>query len=302
MFQQKLINSLQKPVVLIIIYKKNSMKKFKKYIGMSATFSLSLILLLSSCKKEAKQTLPERSWELIWSDEFDGTSGSSPSNTNWAFDIGNGAGGWGNSELQYYTDRSQNVSLDGDGHLVITARKESFGGAGFTSARIKTKGLFEQTYGRFEARIKTPYGPGIWPAFWMLGANIDATPWPQCGEIDIMEQRGQEPHINNGSIHGPGYSGGNAITKPYGLTNGRFDTDYHIYAIEWREGNIDFFVDDYLYQRITPENVTGQWVYDHPFYIILNVAVGGNFVGFPTTGTPFPQSMYIDYVKVYKQK
>ncbi|MGG9972049.1 glycoside hydrolase family 16 protein [Ferruginibacter sp. SUN002] len=276
------------------------MKKFKKYIGLSTTFLFGLLMLLSSCKKEAKQTLPERNWELTWSDEFDGTSGSSPSNTNWSFDIG--AGGWGNSELEYYTDRSQNVSLDGDGHLVITARQESFSGAGFTSGRIKTKGLFDQTYGRFEARIKTPYGPGIWPAFWMLGANIDAEPWPQCGEIDIMEQRGQLPHINNGSVHGPGYSGGNAITKPYGLLNGRFDTDYHIYAIEWGEGYIDYFVDDFLYQRITPESVTGQWVYDHPFYIILNVAVGGNFVGFPTTGTPFPQSMYVDYVKVYKQK
>jgi len=274
------------------------MKKDSKNLVLTAMYSL-LLLLLAGCTKEAKQTLPERSWELVWSDDFTGDAASAPDDTKWSFDIG--AGGWGNNELEYYTSRPSNVQLDGDGKLMITARSESFGGAGFTSARIKTKDLFAQAYGRFEARIKTPTGPGIWPAFWMLGSNIDATPWPQCGEIDIMEQRGQQPSVNNGSVHGPGYSGGSAITKPYGLTNGRFDTDYHIYAIEWGEGYIDYFVDDFLYQRITPENVTGQWVYDHPFYLILNVAVGGNFVGFPTSGTPFPQSMYVDYVKVYKQ-
>lgn len=266
------------------------------------SFSMVLFFLLSSCEKEAVQTLPEREWTLVWSDDFNGAAGASPDNTKWSFDIGTGNNGWGNAELQYYTSRSSNVQLDGTGKLVITARSESFSGAGFTSARIKTKDLYAQAYGRFEARIKTPSGPGVWPAFWMLGSNIDATPWPQCGEIDIMEQRGQQPSITYGSVHGPGYSGGNAKTKAYGLTNGRFDTDYHIYAIEWGEGYIDYFVDDFLYQRITPDDVTGQWVYDHPFFIILNVAVGGNFVGFPTSGTPFPQSMYVDYVKVFKQK
>ncbi len=267
----------------------------------TAIYSLVLILL-SGCVKDAKQTLPERSWELVWSDDFTGAAASAPDNTKWSFDLGTGNNGWGNSELQNYTNRPSNVQLDGDGKLIITARSESYAGSGFTSARIKTKDLFAQAYGRFEARIKTPTGPGLWPAFWMLGANIDAVAWPQCGEIDIMEQRGQQPTVNNGSVHGPGYSGGNAITKPYALTNGRFDTDYHIYAIEWGEGYIDYFVDNYLYQRITPDNVTGKWVYDHPFFIILNVAVGGNFVGFPTSGTPFPQSMYVDYVKVFKQK
>lgn len=261
---------------------------------------VAMLVLFGSCKQEAVQTLPQRSWQLVWSDEFNGAAGTAPDNTKWGYDIG--GNGWGNSELQYYTSRPSNVQLDGSGKLVITARSESFSGSGFTSARIKTKNLFAQAYGRFEARIKTPTGPGIWPAFWMLGANIDATPWPQCGEIDIMEQRGQQPSVTWGSLHGPGYSAGGAITKPYALTTGRFDTDYHIYAIEWGADYIDYFVDDFLYQRITPENVTGQWVYDHPFFIILNVAVGGNFVGFPTTGTPFPQSMYVDYVKVYKQQ
>lgn len=266
----------------------------KKVIA-GSIFLLTIIFLLG-CDKEAKQTLPQRNFELTWSDDFTGAAGTAPSASKWSFDLG--GGGWGNAELQTYTSNANNIKLDGSGKLVITAISNP---GGFTSARIKTKGLFAQAYGRFEARIKTPTGPGIWPAFWMLGSNIDTKPWPQCGEIDILEQRGQDPHVTYGSVHGPGYSGGNAITKPYGLVNGRFDTDYHIYAIEWGEGYIDYFVDDFLYQRITPDNVTGEWVYDHPFYIILNVAVGGNFVGFPTTGTPFPQSMYIDYVKVYKQ-
>lgn len=270
------------------------------YKSFMATALLGAIIAVAgSCKREAVQTLPNRSWSLVWSDDFSGTAGTSPDAAKWSFDIGNN--GWGNSELQYYTNRSSNASLDGQGNLVITARAESFGGSGFTSARIKTKGSFSQGYGRFEARIKTPYGPGIWPAFWLLGNNVDTDGWPQCGEIDIMEQRGQEPNINHGSAHGPGYSGAAAITKAYGLTNGRFDTDFHLYAVEWGPDFIDYYVDNFLYERITPGDVTGKWVYDHPFYIILNVAVGGNYVGFPTTGTPFPQSMYVDYVKVYKQ-
>lgn len=255
-----------------------------------------------SCERDAVQTLSQRDWELVWSDDFTGAIGLSPDASKWAFDIGTGGNGWGNQELQYYTNRPSNVSLDGNGNLVITARRESFSGSPFTSARVKTQGKFSQAYGRFEARMKTTTGPGIWPAFWMLGGNVDTKPWPLCGEIDIMEQRGQEPYINNGSIHGPGYSGGNAITKTYALTNGRFDTDFHIYAVEWGVDYIDFFVDNFLYQRITPKDVPGEWVYNQPFFIIMNVAVGGNYVGFPTTGTPFPQSLTVDYVKVYKQK
>jgi beta-glucanase (GH16 family) len=265
------------------------------------TISSLLLLLMMGCEKEAKQTLPERSWELVWSDEFTGAANASPDATKWAFDIGRGANGWGNDELQYYTNRPSNVSLDGKGNLVITARRESYFGAPFTSARVKTQGKFAQAYGRYEARMKTVTGPGLWPAFWMLGANIDTKPWPQCGEIDIMEQRGQEPNANNATIHGPGYSGGNAITKKFTLTNGRFDTEFHIYAVEWGPDFIDFFVDDFLYKRVTPQDVPGEWVYNQPFFIIMNVAVGGNYVGFPTTGTPFPQTLTVDYVKVYKQ-
>ena len=262
---------------------------------------ISLSMLLSGCEEQAVQTLPERSWTLTWSDDFEGIAGSSPDKLKWTYDIGTGNNGWGNSELEYYTNRTSNVQLNGEGQLVITARKESYSGSGYTSARIKTQGLFSQTFGRFEARIKTPTGPGIWPAFWLLGDNITEVSWPQCGEIDIMEQRGQQPAITHGSVHGPGYFGANAKTKSFGLMTGRFDTDFHIYAIEWGEDYIDFFIDDYLYQRIQPNDLTGEWVFNKSFFIILNVAVGGNYVGYPTTGTPFPQSMIIDYVKVYKK-
>ena len=280
------------------------MKSFNKYSFLSLFAASILCFSTIGCEEEAVQTLPERNWELTWSDEFTGNSGGSPDASKWSYDVGTGNGGWGNSELQYYTNRPENISLDGNGNLVITAKKENYNGSAFTSARIKTKGMFDQQYGRFEARLKTPYGPGIWPAFWMLGANIDQVPWPQCGEIDIMELRGQEPHIINGTLHGPGYSGGAAITKAYGLQNARFDTDFHIFAVEWDADKIDFFVDDYLYQRLSREEVEkkGQWVYNSPFFMIMNVAVGGNYVGFPVDGTPFPQKMTVDYVRVYKPK
>jgi beta-glucanase (GH16 family) len=265
---------------------------------MRIDYFLLLFLIASfGCNPDDFQKLEPRDWQLVWSDEFDGAAGTLPDPSKWAFDLGTGQDGWGNQELQSYTDSPANVSMDGEGNLAITAIRS---GGSFTSARIKTQGLFEQQYGRFEARLITPYGPGIWPAFWMLGSNIETVSWPQCGEIDIMELRGQEPNIIHGSLHGPGYSGGNPITKGYSLTNDRFDTDYRIYAIEWDEEKIDYFVDDYLYQRIERTDAPGEWVFDQPFFMILNVAVGGTYVGFPTDQTPFPQKMIVDYVRVYQ--
>ena len=253
--------------------------------------------------KDDDNAIVDRNYQLVWEDNFNGPSGNAPDPTKWAYDIGIGPGndGWGNQELQYYTDRPENASLDGAGNLAITARSESFGGRSFTSARLNTKGIFNQSYGRFEARIKMPWGPGIWPAFWMLGANIDEVQWPNCGEIDIMEYRGQDPTLVHGSLHGPGYSGGAAVTKSFGLTNDRYDVDFHVFAVEWSEDYIDYYVDDNLYQRIKPEDVSGDWVYNQPFFLILNVAVGGNYVGFPTPQTPFPQTMLVDYVKVFQE-
>ena len=253
------------------------------------------------CKED--NGISERKYQLVWEDDFSGTAGTLPDPTKWAYDIGIGPGndGWGNQELQYYTNRAENVSLDGAGNLAITARKENFSGRAFTSARLNTKGVFAQAYGRYEARMKMPWGPGIWPAFWMLGNNIDEVSWPQCGEIDIMEFRGQQPTLIHGTLHGPGYSGGAAVTKSLALSNSRFDTEFHVFAVEWGENYVDFFVDDTLYQRLTPEDVPGEWVYNQPFFLIMNIAVGGNFVGFPTPQTNFPQTMLVDYVRVYKE-
>ncbi len=230
-------------------------------------------------------------------DEFD-TDGA-PNSDIWDYNIGTGINGWGNNELQYYTNRTENVNVE-NGVLLITAKEESFQGSSYTSARLVTKGLFEQEYGRYEARVRLPYGQGIWPAFWLLGANDDEASWPQIGEIDIMEFRGQEPTKVLGSVHGPGYSGGDAITKSFSLTNDRFDTGFHVFGIEWAPEHINFYVDDVLYNQITPADVTGEWVFDHPFYIIMNLAVGGSFVGSPDTETRFPQTMLVDYVRVYK--
>ena len=264
-------------------------------------FTLLLAGLFWGCDTDDVQKLENRNWTLTWSDEFEGEKDQAPDPTKWTYDLGTGQNGWGNNEYQTYTQRPENVGLDGGGNLVISALNQPFGGANFSSARIKTQGLFTQKYGRFEARIKSPYGPGIWPAFWMLGENINEVSWPQCGEIDIMELRGQAPSTMYGTLHGPGYSGGNAVSKNYSLTNARFDNDFYLYAVEWDENKIDFFVNNYLYGRITKEDVPGEWVYDQPFYMILNVAVGGNFVGFPTSQTPFPQQMVIDFVRVYQK-
>lgn len=274
------------------------MKKIRLNYFMTALCA-SFLLILSGCQKSSIQKIDQRNWQLTWSDEFDGPAGTSPDSTKWLFDIG--SGGWGNAELEYYTDRPVNASMDGQGNLAITALRESYGGSAFTSARIKTKGLFEQNGGRFEARIKTPWGPGLWPAFWLLGSNIGSAGWPQCGEIDIMELRGQKPYIISGTVHGPGYSGGAAISKNYPLENVRYDVDFHLFAVEWGPDYIDFFVDNTLYQEISPDKLPGNWVFGQPFFIILNVAVGGNYVGFPTDQTPFPQTMFVDYVRVYRE-
>ena len=276
------------------------MNKNNNLIKKSILFASTLFLILS-CNSDENQEIEQRNWELTWSDEFDGAAGALPDASKWSFDIGTGENGWGNNELQYYTNRPENISTDGTGNLIITARRESFSTSQYTSARIKTKGLFTQKYGRFEARLITPYGQGLWPAFWMLGSNIDEVAWPQCGEIDIMELRGQLPSTVNGSLHGPGYSAANAISGSFAMEFSRFDTDYHIFAVEWDVNKIDFFVDGFLYKRFTKSDVPGEWVFDNDFYMLLNVAVGGNYVGSPNSGTPFPQKMTIDYVRVYSE-
>jgi beta-glucanase (GH16 family) len=246
-------------------------------------------------------------WKLVWNDEFNAANGSAPDPSKWTYDIG--GKGWGNNELETYTNRPENVSIE-NGMLVIRALKENYTGPDgiareYTSARLLTKKLFSHTYGRFEARIKIPSGQGLWPAFWMLGNDIDKPGgWPGCGEIDIMENIGREPGIVHGTVHGPQYYGAKGISAQYSLPAGRrFADDFHIFALEWEPNQLRFYVDGNLYHTVTPANLPAgaKWVYDHPFFIILNVAVGGGWPGNPDATTTFPQTMQVDYVRVYQR-
>jgi beta-glucanase (GH16 family) len=247
---------------------------------------------------------------LAWSDEFNGPAGSAVDGTKWVAEVGNGSNGWGNHEREYYTNTTKNASTDGAGNLVITAYRETpgkkyrcwYGECQYTSARLKTQGKFEQAYGRFEARMRLPYGQGIWPAFWMLGNNIQTAGWPTCGELDIMENIGREPSVVHGTLHGPGYSGATGIGAPYALTTGAFGDAFHVFAVEWEPNQIRWYVDGNLYQTRTPADLPpgSAWVFDHPHFILLNLAVGGYWPGDPDTTTVFPQKMYVDYVRVYR--
>ncbi len=242
-------------------------------------------------------------WELAWHDEF---NSSAVDEDKWSFDTGTGFdGGWGNQELQFYTSRGYNVKVE-DGKLKIIARREDFGGRQYTSARLTTRETFATTYGRIEARIKLPQGQGIWPAFWMIGAEYqqDPTVWPGCGEIDIMECKGNDPGRIYGSMHGPGYSGGNCFSRNYALPgNDTFAERFSVFAIEWEADRVMWYVDGTKYSTFTENNISaqGNWVFDHDFYININVSVGGNYVGDPDSSTEFPQVMEVDYIRVLKR-
>jgi beta-glucanase (GH16 family) len=270
-----------------------------------------MILLVGGCVvgvNAAAQAPPPAppAWKLVWSDEFNGPNDSAVDSNKWVTETG--GGGWGNNELEYYTSRLENASQK-DGNLVISVLREKYIGPddatrNYTSARLKTQGKFSQAYGRFEARIKIPRGQGIWPAFWMLGDDIEKPGWPACGEIDIMENIGKEPALVHGTIHGPGYSGANGIGTPYALPGDqRFADDFHIFAVEWEPNTIRFYVDDHLYATRTPADLPKgtKWVYDHRFFLLLNVTVGGGWPGDPDASTVFPQTMLVDYVRVYER-
>jgi beta-glucanase (GH16 family) len=251
-----------------------------------------LILLFA-----AVPLLSAQNWKLVWSDEFNGPANSPMDLSKWRYDLG--AGGWGNHELETYTSSPENVFQDGEGHLAIRAVKSDSGR--FTSARIKTEGKFAIRYGRVEARIKIPFGQGIWPAFWMLGANIYAAGWPKCGEIDVMENIGKERSIIHGTIHGPGYSGKGGISAASSSPAGSpFGADFHTYAIEWSPDKVAFSVDNALYATVTPASLPKgtAWVYNQPFFLLLNLAVGGDWPGNPDATTVFPQTMLVDWVRV----
>jgi beta-glucanase (GH16 family) len=267
---------------------------------------LAVVLALAGCNNQPAQ------YNLVWSDEFDGAAGAPPDPASWEYDVG--GSGWGNDELQFYTARPENVAQDGLGHLVITARKESYQGRAYTSARINARGKLEQRLGRWEARVKLPEGQGIWPAFWLLGANFPQVGWPTCGEIDILELRGQVPSIVNGTLHASGYSGGDALTAQYVCQVMPtcsappctplcpFSTDFHVYAVEVEPSRIRFEVDGALYHEVRRELLprNANWPFDAPFFPILNVAVGGAYVGAPDVTTVFPQKMLVDYVRYYQ--
>lgn len=245
---------------------------------------------------------------LVWFDEFTGPAGRAPDPSKWVRETG--GTGWGNRELQYYTDSEANSMLDGAGNLVITARSENpagyscwYGICEYTSARLNTAGKFAQAYGRFEARIKLPRGQGLWPAFWMLGDNNASVGWPESGEIDVMENVGNEPDRVHGALHGPGYSGGSRLFGHYSLPGGRtFADDFHIFAVDWTPDSVAFSVDGVQYACHTSADTHGhRWVYDRPFFLLLNVAVGGDAPGPPDETTSFRQEMIIDYVRVYSE-
>ncbi len=247
---------------------------------------------------------PVRSATPVWFEDFEQPLGTGPNPAHWTYDLG--ATGWGNAELQRYTDSRENSFVVADPEavngkaLVIRAVRQPDGT--YTSARLKTQGKLSVTSGRIEARIKIPRGQGIWPAFWMLGESIETIGWPACGEIDIMEVVGHEPHRLHQTLHGPGYSAAAGITKSMTLPEARPLSDgYHVYSVEWSTGRIAWFLDGRLNHVCTPADLPagGRWVFDHaPFFLLLNLAVGGRWPGYPDDTTTFPQEMRIDYVRV----
>jgi uncharacterized protein (TIGR03437 family) len=283
---------------------------------MRIVFAITLAALLAASAASA-----QTAWKLVWSDEFNGAAGTPPNPSNWDYDLGDG--GWGNGELENYTDSTNNAYQDGKGNLVIQAIRDSSGN--FTSARLQSGAPGASTdttdlswqYGLIEARIKLPFGQGVWPAFWMLGENFSTVSWPNCGEVDIMENFGtfaNNATVNNGTIHGPttntpnaaDYNGGDGIgastTLPFGETV--YD-DYHVYAIQWSPNSIEFLVDGVSYETQTPAALPSgaPWVFNAPFFILLNLAIGGpqTFLGTPNPSQPFPsQQMLVDYVRVYQ--
>jgi beta-glucanase (GH16 family) len=276
-------------------------------------------LINVACDANAQTAQPQPAaatpagYTLVWSDEFNAPDGTIPDTKKWNYDLG--GNGWGNHELEFYTDHPQNAQIK-SANLVITAQKEpatdKYGTRDYTSARIKTQNLFAQAYGRFESRIKIPKGEGMWPAFWMLGEDIATIGWPRCGEIDIMENIGKEPATVHASLHGAAASGTDPrnkkatadLTQIFSLPNNvNLSEDFHLYAVEWEPTTIRFFIDKENYATFAktewPQNAP--WPFDHKFFLILNLAVGGDWPGPPDANTVFPQQMLVDYVRVYSR-
>ncbi|MBL1103996.1 family 16 glycosylhydrolase [Streptomyces sp. 5-8] len=266
-----------------------------------AVLSAALVGSVAVGPARARTAAPAAAAVTTFSDSFDGPAGSAVDGSKWTLETGDNVN---NHERQYYTSGTKNAALDGQGHLVITARKENpagyqcwYGSCQYTSARLNTAGKFDARYGHVEARMKIPRGQGMWPAFWMLGTPVN---WPDSGEIDVMENVGFEPSTVHGTIHGPGYSGSGGIGAPYSLPNGQAFADaFHTFAVDWAPDSITWSVDGNVYQRRTPADLGGKtWVFNKPFFLILNLAVGGYWPGDPDGSTRLPQQLVVDSVSV----
>jgi len=252
-------------------------------------------------------------WTLAWSDEFDGPAGSRVDATRWGHDLGDGCGngicGWGNNEKEYYTDATDNVSLDGQGHLQIVARQAPagltcyYGACRYTSGKVTTRGKLNAAPGRVEARLKLPSGQGLWPAFWMLGSGFPSVSWPACGELDIMENKGSTPSATSSAIHGPGYSGNTPFARLTQLAGGGVTSEFHTYAVEWDGESVRFSVDSAVHYSVARSELLqyGSSVIGQPYFVILNLAVGGQFDGDPRSDAIFPATMLVDWVRVYSR-
>lgn len=240
-------------------------------------------------------------YNLVWADEFNGTELDLSS---WTYELGDGCPGncnWGNNELQYY--REENTALV-DGYLVITAKEQPFASYDYTSSRLITKGKRQFKFGRIDIRAALPKGQGLWPAFWMLGSNIDAVGWPACGEIDIMEMTGNLPNRVLSTVHYRSSAGQHQYTSmsKYLTGDDNFHDEFHVFSMIWEEDKIEFFIDDELYHTITPASLNGApYPFNKNFFFIFNVAVGGNLPGNPNSSTAFPQNMIVDYVRVFQK-
>lgn len=280
-------------------------------VGAASALALVASLACTPSTPSSGSTGPAGAWIQIWNDEFSGAAGTRIDTAKWRYDTADGCAagncGWGNNEKQYYTDAVENVALNGQGQLLIVARRAPpgltcyYGRCRYTSAKVTTRGKVDVPPGRVEARLKLPTGQGLWPAFWMLGRSFPATPWPQCGELDVMENRGSEPAQTSSAVHGPGYSGNTPFAHAHALPRGTVSDDFHTFAVEWDSVRVRFFVDDSVHYLVTRSELErrGTSVLDQPFFLILNLAVGGTFDGDPTSDAIFPATMLVDYVRVY---
>lgn len=267
-----------------------------------------------SCAPATHPTVstPTGPWTQVWADEFTGPAGARVDTAKWRYDTADGCAssncGWGNNEKQFYSTSPENIALNGQGQLTIVARRAPagltcyYGPCRYTSAKITTRGTMYVAPGRVEARIKLAAGQGLWPAFWLLGQNIGAVGWPASGELDVMENRGSAPSITSSAVHGPGYSGNTPFAHAHTLAHGTVADDFHTFAMEWDSVHIRFFVDDSVHYAVSRSDVQrfGKWVYDQPFFLLVNLAVGGHFDGDPQSDSIFPATMLVDYVRVFK--